>query len=107
MGIYIYMRISKAVQKKEWQKVYKETLQLVQAFPFADEREVKCRGINTNCLVPTREREDRYGWHNEKIRVGWSTVGDYETMHTAEEYFLSGDIVEEKDYEADAGDALL
>lgn len=107
MGIYIYIRISKAVQKKEWQKVYKETLQLVQAFPFADEREVKCRGINTNCLVPTREREDRYGWHNEKIRVGWSTVGDYETMHTAEEYFLSGDIVEEKDYEADAGDALL
>lgn len=107
MGIFIHLGISKAVQKKEWEKVYEETLQLVNAFPLAEKRNVKCRGVDTVCLVPTREREYNYGWNNEKTRVGWCAVGDYETMHTAEEYFLSRDMIEEKDYEADAGDALL
>lgn len=107
MGIFIHLGISRAVQKKEWEKVYEETLQLVDAFPLAERRNVKCRGVDTICLVPTRERKHRYGWNNEKTRVGWCAVGDYETMHTAEEYFLSRDMIEEKDYEADAGDALL
>lgn len=107
MGIFIHLGISRAVQKKEWEKVYEETLQLVDAFPLAERRKVKCRGVDTICLVPTKERKYNYGWNNEKTRVGWCAVGDYETMHTAEEYFLSRDMIQEKDYEPDAGDALL
>lgn len=40
MGIFIYLGISKAVQKQEWEEVYEETLQLVQAFPLAEKRSV-------------------------------------------------------------------
>lgn len=107
MGIFIHIGISKAVQKKEWEKVYEETLQLVNAFPLADKRKVKCRGIDTICLAPTREREYNYGWNSEKTRICWCAVGDYETMRTAEQYSLSRELIEENDYEADAGDALL
>ena len=86
MGIFLYIGISKSVQKKEWERVYEETLQLVKAFPLADMREVNCRGINTLCLVPTEEYEETYGWNHEKKRTVWRTVGDYETMHIAEDY---------------------
>lgn len=35
MGIYINIKISKAVTKEEWEKVYKETLFLAKKFPLA------------------------------------------------------------------------
>ncbi|MBP3665063.1 MAG: hypothetical protein J6J03_07885, partial [Tyzzerella sp.] len=95
------------MQKKEWESVYEETLQLVKAFPLADKRKVNCRGINTICLVPTEEREECYGWNHEKKRTVWRVVGDYETMHTAEEYSLKRELIEDEDIETDAGDALL
>lgn len=107
MGIFIHLKISKAVKKEEWDKVYEETLQLVSAFPLADMTTVKCRGIDTLCLVPAKEREYKYGWNKEKTRICWRAVGDYETMNTAEEYSLSKDLVLEEDYEADAGDAMM
>lgn len=107
MGIFIYLGISKAVQKQEWEEVYEETLQLVKAFPLAEKRSVQCRDIDTICLVPTREREFHGGWWDKEKRVGWCAVGDYETMHTAEEYFLSRNMIKEEDYKEDASDALL
>lgn len=39
--------------------------------------------------------------------MGWCAVGDYETMHTAEEYFLSRNMIKEGDYKENALDALL
>ena len=61
MGIFIHMSISMSVTKKEWEKVYEETLQLVKAFPLAERRKVSCKGIETICLVPSVEREEKYG----------------------------------------------
>lgn len=107
MGIFIHMSISKAVTKREWEKVYEETLQLVKAFPLAERRKVKCKGIDTICLVPTVERDQTYGWNNEKTRRGWFADGDYETMHTAEEYSLYRELVQDNEVEIDAGDAML
>lgn len=107
MGICIHMNISKSVTKREWEKVYKETLQLVKAFPLAERRKIECKGIETICLVPSVERKQTYGWNNEKTRWGWFTDGDYETMHTAEEYALYRDLIQESEVESDAGDALL
>lgn len=107
MGVFIHLNISKSVKKREWEDVYAETLQLVKAFPLAERRKVKCRGIDTICLVPTEEREDVYGWSNEKTRMGWFAEGDYERMHTAEMYCMIRDLVQDDDVEPDAGDAML
>ena len=107
MGIFIHMNISKSVTKREWKNVYEETLQLVKNFPLAERRKVTCKGIETICLVPTVEREQTYGWNKEKTRKGWFADGDYETMHTAEEYSLYRELVQEDEFDIDAGDALL
>lgn len=107
MGIYIYMPISRSVTHEEWRDVYQETLRLVEAFPLAERRTVSLRGIPTSCLVRTEEREFRYGWRDEKVATGWSAHGDYESVHTAEEYHLPRDLVTEDKYEEDAPDPML
>lgn len=107
MGISIHLAISKSVTKDEWAAVYNETHQLVKAFPFAERREVSVRGVKTMCLVPTKEREERYGWNMEKLRIGWFADGDYESLCTAEEYFLPRDLVSEESYDAGAPDAMF
>lgn len=107
MGIFIYMAVSKSVTSDEWKEVYQETLQLVRAFPLAEQREVTVRGVPTICMVPTEEHEYSYGWHKEKVRVGWSADGDYESLRTAERYFMPRELVKEDEYEAEAPDAML
>lgn len=107
MGIFLHMDISKSVKKAEWSKVYAETLHLVKAFPLAEQRTVRCKGIDTVCLTPTVEREMSRSWFDEKPKIGWWADGDYETMHTAETYYLPKDLVEDIEPEPDAGDALL
>lgn len=107
MGIFINLLVSKSVTKAEWEKAYNETLILVNKFPFAEHRSEVIHGIKTACLVPTKEREFKYGWNEEKTRIGWCADGDMNSLRTAEEYFLGKDLVSDEDYEADAGDALL
>ena len=105
MGLGIYLAISKAVTREEWEKVYEETLQLVKAFPLADRREVECRGIPTICLTHSEEREFPSRWNETKI--GWCTEGDLETLRRAEDYFLPRDLIGNREVYEDAGDALL
>lgn len=107
MGICIHMSISTAVKEQEWEKVYNETLQLVKAFSLAERRKVKCHGIETICLVPTKERKEKCGWNYEKTRIGWHASGDYETLHMAEDYFLPRDLCKADEVNPDAGDAVL
>lgn len=107
MGIFIYMDVSKSVKKEEWNQVYAETLQLVKAFPLAERRTVRCKGIDTFCLTPTKEHEMPQSWFDKKPKTGWQADGDYETMRTAETYYLPKDLVEDREPEPDAGDALL
>lgn len=107
MGISIHLSISKSVTKKDWEAVYEETLSLVNAFPLVESREVAIRGIKTVCLIPTKEREKRSGWHNERICTGWFADGEYLTCRSAESYFLPRDLVTDESYDADAPDALF
>ena len=107
MGVSIHLEISKSVTCEEWREVYQETLQLVKAFPLAERCEVPVRGIPTICLVPTEEHEETYGWNQEKVRTGWLADGDYESLRTAEAYFLNRDLVTMDGYEADAPDAIF
>lgn len=107
MGIFINMEISKSVTKEEWKKVYDETLLLVDKLPFAERISKSIHGIDTICLVRTKERTQQYGWNKEKSRTGWFADGDYICMDTAEDYFLPRDLVEEDNVEAEAGDAIF
>ena len=109
MGISICLSISKSVTREEWERVYEETLTLVDAFPLAERRKVPVRGIETICLVRSREREITYGWHNELVKTGWIVDGHYDYLRVAEEYSLLRNLVidERYEYEADAPDAIM
>ena len=107
MGIFIHMAISGSVTKDEWTPVYEETLQLVEAFPFAERLKIPVRGIQTICLVPSKEREHSYGWPKNKVRTGWIADGDYEYLCSAESYFLPRDLVIDDKYDPDAPDAMF
>lgn len=105
MGICIHMNISYSVTREEWADVYQETLRLVEAFPMAEVRGVPVRGILTRCLVQTVEREFDNEW-DDSVCVGWKANGDYDTISSAEEYFLPRDLVRDDRFDEDAPDAL-
>lgn len=107
MGIFIHLNISKSVTKKEWEKVYNETLFLIDKLPLAEKITKNIHGIDTICLVRTKERTEKYGWIREETRTGWFADGDYNWMNTAEDYFLSRDLVKEDEIDSRAGDAIL
>ncbi len=107
MGICIQLAIAKSVTKKEWAAVYKESLKMIKAFPLAENRTVNIDGIDTFCLVKTREREHTYGWNDEKTILGWNAVGDYNYMRTAEDYFLPRDLVKDSEYVEKCEDILF
>lgn len=44
MGIFIYENVSKSVTKVEWEKVYEETLVLVDALPLAERSAITYSG---------------------------------------------------------------
>lgn len=107
MGINIHLSISDSLTQEEWETVYEETLQLVQTFPLADVRSVPIKGIPVHSLVPTREQKEIGRWNRGKIDLGWSAVGDYETMMTAEDYYLPRKLVDDRKTVPDGKDALL
>lgn len=107
MGISIHLNISKSVTQEEWEQVYNETLCLVEKFPLAEKRKVPVHGIDTFCMVSTKEREETYLYPKKKTVRLWSAIGDLDTLKTAEEYSLPRELVDESSYEPDAGDALL
>ena len=105
MGIFINLAISKSVTNEEWRQVYEESLKMVKAFPFAEKRRINIDGIDTICLVETKEQEATYGF-NGNVRIGWDTVGDYDYMCTAEDYYTPRNLVKEDEYLEQCEDAL-
>lgn len=88
MGIFLHLSISKSVTKEEWDAVYQESLELVDAFELCEARKVKVRGIETFCFVRTKERE-RIRYHDsDDVITWWNCIGDYDSMCCAENYFL-------------------
>ena len=84
------MNVSKSVTKEEWEKAYAETLYLVEKFPLVNIKEVKIEGLNTLCLVPTKEEVFKSVWSTDIDKRGWETVGDAISLKTAENYFYQG-----------------
>ena len=107
MGIFIYLTVSKSITKDEWGRVYQEARELAEAFPLAERRVVSVRGIPTMCLARTQEREVTWGLRRKETETGWFACGDYETLRTAEDYFLPRDLVSDGQREADTSDPIL
>ena len=107
MGIFLDMRISKSVTQVEWESVYEETLEMIEKIPFAERRLVNIHGIEKCCLVPTEEREFPPLYNNGKDETGWSTIGDYLSLRTAEEFYLPKYLVNENEINPDAGDPII
>lgn len=107
MGICIHLAIARSVTREEWKAVYEESLKMVKAFPLAERREIKIDGIDTICLVKTEEQEETYGWYHEHTRVGWNADGDYESMKTAESYYLDNNIIKDEEYMEHCEDAIF
>lgn len=106
MGVCIQLTLSKSITQKEWESVYEETLQLVNAFPLVCiQKSVEFRGINVMCLVKTVEKERIYGRNNEIHSMEWTAAGDSVTLRVAENYTLERNLIKEEI--PDAGDAIL
>lgn len=108
MGVFIYLDVSRSVTKDEWEKVYEETLKLIENFPFGEMRKIEIHNVEVNCFVPTRERErDCRILGRKKTTTGWGTFGDLEHLETGEMFYLFRDLVDDQRVEPDAGDAML
>lgn len=107
MGIEIHLAIAKSTTKEEWTTVYEESLKMVKEFPLAEKKTVSIDGIDTICLVRTEECETTYGWKDEKTKVGWSAIGDYESMRTGEDYYLDRNLVVDSEYVETCEDAMF
>lgn len=104
MGIFIYEEVSKSVTKAEWEKVYEETLVLVEAFPLAERGTISYSGKEVICAVHSKEREMNFGGCK---MLGWCTDMDYVTLNRAEEYYLPRDLIYDEKVNAEAGDAMM
>lgn len=108
MGIHINVLVSKAVTKKEWEEVYKESLALAKSLPLAEIKTVNIAGtgILADCLVGVEEHEMPYlcGYGSN---MGWQASGDLYTLHTCETYFMPRDLITDEAYDQDAGDPLI
>lgn len=107
MGIFIHMCVAKSVTKEEWEKVYEESLQLVEKFPLVNIQNVEIQGLNTTCLVKTKEKVYKRDYPYIEEWLGWDTVGDSISLKTAENFFLPRDLVGDSEVEKNAGDAML
>ena len=105
MGIYIHQSISKSITQEEWEKVYEETLLLMEAFPFAERGNMVYAGKKVPCVVHTRERE-AVSFQGDRI-LGWHTSMDYDTLGCAETYYIPRDLTGGRKADPEAWDAMM
>lgn len=90
MGVYIGLDIiTNRIDALKWEAVYKETLQLLQAYPFADLITEDVDGLQRVVLDKAKEQYEND--HGETIRY-WKTCGDLDTKEMGETFQLYGNI---------------
>ncbi len=104
MGIFIHLEVSKSTTEEEWNRVYQESLELVNAFPLAERGTITYFGKQVVCAVRTRERQssDRSG-----MEYGWHAEMDYDTLKQAEDYYLPRNLVDREKIDREAQDAMM
>ena len=70
-------------------------------------KKIKIKDVETLCLVPCHEYEKSNIWNENLKAIGWCALGDYETLDIAEDYFTPRDLIEDKEFNVNAGDAIL
>ncbi len=89
MGIVIDLKIIPSrIHPDRWKSVYKETLQLVEAYEFMDRVEVERNGLQYDYAERTKNRENLFGTGAD----GWHCVGDMLTGCNTDDFTLLGDI---------------
>lgn len=90
MGVYINLDIILSkISKEEWEEVYKETLELIKAYPFADVKADYIDDIERIFLDRSEEKIEKDG--DKEIRY-WRTCGDLESKRTAEYFTIYNDL---------------
>jgi hypothetical protein len=94
MGVMLYLDICPDMATNEqWEKIYGETLMLVEAFPFAetvfDRDKFANFGLNFVYADRTREKDVDY---KERKGLCWETDGDYKTFEFGETFKLWRDL---------------
>ena len=81
MGISLVLEIApQKINKKEWEAVYEESLQLIENYPLAMLKQEEIYGINRWVLDLTREEGDENKY--------WEICGDLESLERAETFRL-------------------
>ncbi|WP_019155435.1 hypothetical protein [Robertmurraya massiliosenegalensis] len=90
MGVYLGLEIvSDYINQDEWEKVFEETLILIQAYPFATLSVEQMDDYKQLVLEPTKEQ--RLVVYGETERY-WQINGDLESKETGESFNLSSNI---------------
>ncbi|MGY0694459.1 hypothetical protein ACW2QC_17045 [Virgibacillus sp. FSP13] len=89
MGVYINLDIMpNQIDKKEWEDVYKESLELVEAYPFMDniidKKTYECPWVYVDRAKETTFEEFDF----TEPQIGWHVFGDFDSMLTAESFAL-------------------
>ena len=86
MGVYIGLDIiPKKIIQEEWQKVFEESMQLIQAYPFATLKEVNVDGFK-RLVLDRAEVQCVEGYGAEEKY--WKINGDLESKETGESFTL-------------------
>ncbi len=104
MGIFIYLEVSKSTTEEEWNRVYQESLELVDAFPLAERGKIAYCGKQVICAVRTKERKMPYGGGEE---YGWRAEMDYDRLNWAEEYYLPKNLIDSHETDKGIHDAMM
>lgn len=90
MGVMIFLNIMpNHIGESAWGKVYDETLELVNAYPFVDKifdrHSYDCDWAYLSC---TKERKISFADNH----WGWHTIGDEQSLRLAESFMLIKDL---------------
>lgn len=104
MGIVIHLKVSKSTTEEEWNKVYQESLVLVNAFPLAERGTITFFGKQVVCAVRTKEcKKSNCG----NMEYGWCAEMDYDTLSQAEDYYLPKNLVNSENIDRETHDAMM
>lgn len=89
MGVSICLSIMPDhIDGTEWGKVYEETLEIINSYPFLDSIfDEETYEYNWKYLVRTKERAVKYADN----QIGWHTIGDEKSLKMAESFALIKD----------------
>lgn len=98
MGIFVSLKIiPNNISQSDWASVYKESLQLLSAYPFMDKIVIKDKYESSWIYMDKATSRKLTPWLNE---TGWYVLGDMVTGASAESFFLIDNI----DYYHDTDD---